>query len=158
METFHVRQASQSDAGHIAEFNRAMARETENRELIPNLIEAGVNSLMENPALGFYVVTESDDTVVACLMVTSEWSDWRNGLFWWIQSVYVSPDYRRRGIYRRMYQFVKELANENSQCVRISSLRRARECKRKIDVHFTRNGRDAVPALRRNQIRCQVFS
>ena len=88
-----------------------MARETENKELIPEIILAGVNSLFENPSRGFYIVAEADAQVVACLLITTEWSDWRNGLFWWIQSVFVVPEYRRRGIYRRMYQFIKDQAN-----------------------------------------------
>ena len=88
-----------------------MAWETENKELMPEVILAGVTSLFENPSRGFYIVAEIDAKVVACLMITTEWSDWRNGLFWWVQSVFVLPDYRRRGIYRTMYQFIKDLAN-----------------------------------------------
>lgn len=95
----------------IANFNQAMAWETEKKELIPEVILAGVTSLLKNPSRGFYIVAETDAKVVACLMITTEWSDWRNGLFWWVQSVFVLPDYRRRGVYRNMYQFIKDLAN-----------------------------------------------
>lgn len=89
-----------------------MAQETENKDLIPEVILAGVRSLFEHPSRGFYIVAETDGNVVACLMITTEWSDWRNGVFWWVQSVYVQTTYRRRGIYRSMYGFVKELAEK----------------------------------------------
>ena len=89
-----------------------MAQETENKDLIPEVILAGVRSLFERPSRGFYIVAETDSNVVACLMITTEWSDWRNGVFWWVQSVFVQTDYRRRGIYRSMYGFVKELAEK----------------------------------------------
>lgn len=105
-----IRRAQTRDAGDIARFNQAMALETEQKQLMPEVVLAGVNALFENPAQGFYIVAEDNSKVVACLMITTEWSDWRNGLFWWVQSVFVAPDYRRRGIYRRMYGFVKELA------------------------------------------------
>ena len=117
VESIYIRKAELSDAGSIVDFNRAMARETENKELIPNVISAGVNSLLKNPAFGFYIVAMDSSRVVASLMITTEWSDWRNGLFWWIQSVFVEPEYRRQGIYQRMYEFVKNLAdNEPSVC------------------------------------------
>ncbi|MGD1951307.1 MAG: GNAT family N-acetyltransferase [Leptolyngbyaceae cyanobacterium] len=111
MDSINIRRAQLSDASAIANFNQAMAWETENKKLISEVILAGVTSLFENPSRGFYIVAEIDAKVVACLMITTEWSDWRNGLFWWVQSVFVLPDYRRRGIYRRMYQFIKDLAN-----------------------------------------------
>lgn len=117
MDSVNIRRARPSDAEDIASFNRAIAQETENKDLIPDVILAGVNALLNNPAYGFYIVAEINMKVVACLMITTEWSDWRNGLFWWIQSVFVLPDYRRRGIYRQMYSFIKELAtNEPNVC------------------------------------------
>ena len=69
---------------------------------------------MQRPEYGFYVVAENSGGVVGTLMITTEWSDWRDGLFWWIQSVYVSPDFRRKGIYRQMYQYIRSLASENA--------------------------------------------
>ena len=109
-EDIHIRFARQEDAETIARFNTAMARETEELVLDPPTIRAGVRALFENPAHGFYIVAEVDGETAACLMITKEWSDWRNGLLWWIQSVYVAPAYRRRGIYRRMYAFIKSQA------------------------------------------------
>ena len=112
-----TRLAILEDANPIAQFNCAMAKETEQRELARDIVTAGVTGLLKNPALGFYVVAESEGDVVGSLMITSEWSDWRNGIFWWIQSVYVLPGYRRRGIYRSLYAFIKNrAARENSVC------------------------------------------
>jgi len=106
-----IRQAKPEDAAALSEFNQNMAFETEAIELIPEVITAGVKTMIDNPQMGFYLVAESDDgDIQASLMVTTEWSDWRNGLFWWIQSVYVKPDYRRQGLYRKLYERVKSLA------------------------------------------------
>jgi ribosomal protein S18 acetylase RimI-like enzyme len=105
-----VRRAELRDADTIAAFNANMAFETEGKELIAEVIGAGVRKLLATPSLGFYLVAEHEGRVVACLMITNEWSDWRNGLFWWIQSVYVLRDFRRQGVYRRMYEHVRELA------------------------------------------------
>ncbi|ACB53848.1 hypothetical protein cce_4500 [Crocosphaera subtropica ATCC 51142] len=117
MDTITIRLAQFSDAKNIAAFNQAMALETEGKALLSQVILAGVHGLLENPSQGFYIVAEVKSKVVGCLMITQEWSDWRNGVFWWLQSVYVEPDYRRRGIYRRMYEFIKELANcEDNVC------------------------------------------
>jgi ribosomal protein S18 acetylase RimI-like enzyme len=106
----HLRRGELRDADAIAGFNAQMALETEGKELIPEVIGAGVRRLIETPALGFYLVAEHDGRVVAGLLVTNEWSDWRNGLFWWIQSVYVEKAFRRQGVYRRMYEQVREMA------------------------------------------------
>ncbi|EAZ91930.1 GNAT family N-acetyltransferase [Crocosphaera chwakensis] len=117
MDTISIRLAQPSDGKNIANFNQAMAKETENKVLVPHVILAGVNTLLKNPSQGFYIVAEVDSKVVGCLMITREWSDWRNGVFWWIQSVFVLKNYRRRGVYRRMYEFVKELAsNKEDVC------------------------------------------
>jgi ribosomal protein S18 acetylase RimI-like enzyme len=107
-----LRLAVEPDAPVLAAFNRAMARETEGQELIAEVVAAGVAALLRNPHYGFYVVAEGREGVVGALMVTTEWSDWRNGLFWWIQSVYVKPEHRRQGVYRRLYGFVKERARQ----------------------------------------------
>ncbi len=107
-----IRQASTNDALTLAEFNIAMARETEQRELDRTTITAGVNAVFNKPDSGFYVVAEVENKLAGSLMITKEWSDWRNGVFWWIQSVYVAPDFRRRGIYKMLYRHVKQLAQE----------------------------------------------
>lgn len=107
-----IRQATHQDAGELTEFNISMARETEGLELKPGIIGAGVRAMIDNPERGFYLVVELDNGIQASLMVTTEWSDWRNGTFWWIQSVYVRPQYRRQGLYRELYARVKELAEQ----------------------------------------------
>lgn len=111
MDTINIGLAQLSHGKDIAKFNEAMAKETEGKILLPHVVLAGVNHLLKNPSQGFYIVAEVDSKVVGCLMITKEWSDWRNGVFWWIQSVFVEKEYRRRGIYRRMYEFIKELAH-----------------------------------------------
>ena len=105
-----LRKGEARDADTIAAFNAAMALETEHKVLMPGVIGAGVRRLIESPSMGFYVVVEDGGRVVACLMITNEWSDWRNGLFWWIQSVYVEKQWRRQGVYRRLYEYVRTLA------------------------------------------------
>jgi ribosomal protein S18 acetylase RimI-like enzyme len=109
-----IRQATLNDAAAIADFNIKMAKETEDMVLIPEVINAGVRSMIDNPQMGFYLVAEEDNIIQASLMVTTEWSDWRNGLFWWIQSVYVLPEFRRTGLYRKLYEKVKSLAADES--------------------------------------------
>ena len=109
----NIRHAGAEDAHALIEFNRAMALETERKELLPEVIGAGVRALLANPAAGFYLVAEADGQVIGALMLTMEWSDWRNGSFWWIQSVYVRPEARRQGIYRRLYRHVQEMAAQD---------------------------------------------
>lgn len=94
----------------LTQFNVAMALETEAKTLDPQTVAAGVRGLFARPQAGFYVVAELDGEVVAALLVTSEWSDWRAGFFWWIQSVYVRPESRRRGIFRGLFEAVCEQA------------------------------------------------
>jgi len=107
---FTIRQAHAADAPAIAEFNRLMAFETEHKKLLPDVILAGVNAMIANPAHGFYLVAESEGEIVGSLMITTEWSDWRNGVIWWVQSVYIVDTHRRQGIYRALYDEVKRLA------------------------------------------------
>lgn len=108
-----VRKAEEKDAEAIVAFNVAMALETEGKVLDPSIVSAGVMGLLLNSAAGFYVVVEMGGSVSACLMITTEWSDWRNNTFWWIQSVYVHEDFRRRGLYRSLYNFVRDLAQQD---------------------------------------------
>ncbi|HEY5739255.1 MAG TPA: GNAT family N-acetyltransferase [Gammaproteobacteria bacterium] len=107
-----IRKATYQDASELTEFNISMAHETEGLRLKPEVIGAGVRAMIDNPERGFYLVVELDNGIQASLMITTEWSDWRNGTFWWIQSVYVRPQYRRQGLYRELYARVKELAEQ----------------------------------------------
>lgn len=106
----NIRRATARDAAALIAFNSAMALETEGKVLMPQVIGAGVRHLLRHPGSGFYLVAESGGQVIAGLLVTTEWSDWRNGEFWWIQSVYVRAGHRRQGVYRRLYRFVQALA------------------------------------------------
>lgn len=108
----NIRLANASDAAELVDFNQAMALETEGKRLDSEILKNGVEAVFQDEKKGFYVVTEADAKIVGGLMVTFEWSDWRNGWFWWIQSVYILPDYRGRSIYRLMYEFVKNKANQ----------------------------------------------
>src|SRR5438128_4173969 len=110
MAAIKIRRAQPRDAPALIAFNSAMALETERKDLWLRVIGAGVRGLLRRPDSGFYSVAELGGEVIAALMVTKEWSDWRNGDFWWIQSVYVRPEYRRRGVYRRLYRHLQALA------------------------------------------------
>ena len=105
-----IRTATETDVETIAAFNQAMAQETEEKTLDTPTVESGVQALIENAQYGFYLLAEREELVIGSLMITTEWSDWRNGLFWWVQSVYVRPEMRRRGIYRALYAEVKKRA------------------------------------------------
>ncbi|HVR39750.1 MAG TPA: GNAT family N-acetyltransferase [Thermoanaerobaculia bacterium] len=110
MSTVTCRDATKRDIRAIVEFQLAMARETEELELNRHVLTRGVEAVFEDRALGRYFVAESDGDVIGSLLITFEWSDWRNGLVWWIQSVYIRPDFRRRGVYAALYEHVKSLA------------------------------------------------
>ncbi len=109
MTDLRYRDAVPEDAGAILDFQVAMALETEDVVLDRAITTKGVSAVFEDPSLGRYFVADADGRVVASLMITYEWSDWRNGMVWWIQSVYVIPEYRRRGVYAGLYQHVKTL-------------------------------------------------
>ena len=114
---YRIRPARPEDRDLIVRFNRAMARETEGRDLEEATIVAGVEALLADPSKGRYFLAEGAEVsgqsgghaeVAGQLMVTPEWSDWRNGPVWWIQSVYVAPAHRRRGVYRLLHEHVRE--------------------------------------------------
>ena len=117
--TVIVRKAIAADATAIAAFNIAMATETENKTLDRAVIEPGVSRMITDESLGFYLVAELDGEAAGCLGITFEWSDWRNGLFWWIQSVYVSPTARAQGVFSALYQHVVSLTREQQDVVGI---------------------------------------
>lgn len=107
---FSLREARRGDANVIARHNAAMAEETEAKLLDPGIAGPGVEALFGDSSLGRYWVAETDGQVVGQLMVTYEWSDWRNGIIWWIQSVYVRPESRRQGVFSALYRHVESLA------------------------------------------------
>ena len=105
-----VRDARPDDAAVLVAYNSAMAEETEGKSLAAEKIGPGVANMLADQRRGRYWVAESDGTVVGQIMVTYEWSDWRNGNLWWIQSVYVHPEWRRKGVFSALYRHVESLA------------------------------------------------
>lgn len=104
-----IRKATINDQAAIAAFQVAMALETEQLHLDKPTVDKGVNAVFADPSKGIYFVAENETEIIGSLMITFEWSDWRNGNVWWIQSVYIKPQSRRKGIFKLMYLFVKEI-------------------------------------------------
>jgi GNAT superfamily N-acetyltransferase len=110
-----TRKAIKEDAGLIAAFQLAMALETEQLILDPQIVDGGVRAVFDDPNRGNYYVAEFNGEVIGSLLTTFEWSDWRNGTVLWIQSVYVLPQFRRHGVYRNMYRYLQEMVlNDNN--------------------------------------------
>ncbi|TAL69175.1 MAG: GNAT family N-acetyltransferase [Bacteroidetes bacterium] len=109
MKNINIRLAELKDRDTLVNFNLALAKETEGQKLSKDVLEKGVEAVLKNSNLGFYLIAEKGNQIIGSLMITNEWSDWRNGMFWWIQSVYVHPDFRRKGIYTKLYGHVKDL-------------------------------------------------
>jgi GNAT superfamily N-acetyltransferase len=107
------RDAVRTDVSDIVDFQVAMARETEDVALDRDVCRRGVEAVFDRPALGRYFIAEADGRVVASLLITYEWSDWRNGNVWWIQSVFVRPEARRQRIYGGMYEHVQTLVQSD---------------------------------------------
>jgi len=106
---FEYREAAPFDVATIADFQVAMALETEELDLDREVCTRGVLAVFDDPSRGRYFLAESGGAVIASLMITYEWSDWRNGNVWWIQSVYVRPEFRRQRVYAGLYEHVKRL-------------------------------------------------
>ncbi len=107
-----IRRAKLADGRVIAEFNSRMAEETEHRSLDVGILSRGVKAILGDAAKGIYFVAEVNREVVGQLMITYEWSDWRNGNFWWIQSVYVRKEFRQHGVFRALYGHVETMAKK----------------------------------------------
>jgi GNAT superfamily N-acetyltransferase len=107
-----IRKATSSDAEVIIDFQQKMAWETEHMTLVPEVINKGVNAVFNDSAKGQYWIAEDKGKIVASLLITYEWSDWRNCNVWWFQSVYVLPEFRRTGIFKSMYRHIKNEAGE----------------------------------------------
>ena len=102
----NIRIAAGEDAAALVEFNQAMALETEGKRLDAQILKRGVEAVFSDERKGFYIVAETHGKIVGGLMITYEWSDWRASWFWWIQSVYIAPEFRGTGVYRKLYEFV----------------------------------------------------
>ena len=112
-----IRPARSTDADVICEFNRLMAKETEDKELDPATLKAGVAAMLAEAHKGRYFVAEADGHVIGQLGITLEWSDWRNGNFWWIQSVYVAEASRRQGVFRKLYEHLLREARAEANVI-----------------------------------------
>jgi len=112
-----IRAAERRDLAALVAYNLALAWETEQKRLDPVTVEAGVAALLGDPQRGFYTVAEVEGQVVGQVLITFEWSDWRNGWFWWLQSVYVQPAFRRRGVFRALVEHLEERARREGQVV-----------------------------------------
>jgi len=109
-----IRKAKPEDAEVIIDFQQKMAWETEHMTLVAEIIDKGVKAVFNDNSRGQYWVAEEKGIVVASLLITNEWSDWRNCNVWWFQSVYVLPEFRRTGIFRSMYLHIKNEAVKES--------------------------------------------
>ncbi len=109
-----IRAATVSDAEVIARFNALLARETEAKELSLDRVRPGVEAILRDATKGLYFVAENEGTVIGQVMITYEWSDWRNGTFWWLQSVFVDENFRGKGIFKKLFAHVHSLAKQRT--------------------------------------------
>jgi len=115
LRSMRIRDATPADIPFIVAANAALATETERQTLDMALLRPGVQAVLDDPRHGRYYLAEIDGEVVGQLMTTFEWSDWRNGLFLWIQSVYVMPAHRGAGVFRALFRHLTELAREDAR-------------------------------------------
>ena len=145
--TLRVRPAYPRDLTALVEFNRALARETESRELDPELLRRGASAVFEDPARGSYYLAVRGEEPLGGLLLTNEWSDWRNGVFWWIQSVYVVPSARGTGVFRMLYEHILERARASRDV-----------CGLRLYVdHDNRSAQDVYAALGMTAARYRMF-
>lgn len=104
---YKFRQGNVTDQGKIVDFQVAMALESEGLRLDFDTCTQGVHAVFKNPHFGTYFIAEDDQEVIASLLIVPEWSDWRNGVVWWIHSVYVIPSARRNGVFSNFYKFIQ---------------------------------------------------
>lgn len=114
-----IREATAADSETIVDFNCRLAEETEAIELAREVVRRGVQRLFAEPARGRYFVAEAEGKIVGQLMVTYEWSDWRDGDIWWLQSVYVHPEFRRQGVFRALMEHVVSCQQQDPHTVGI---------------------------------------
>jgi len=117
MAQVSVREARAPDIDALVDFNAAMALETESKTLDRTVLQAGVRAVFDEPRRGFYLVAEVGGITAGCLLVTYEWSDWRNGEWWWLQSVYVAKAQRRHGVFRALYAEVERRVADREDVV-----------------------------------------
>ena len=111
-----IRRAGPADIETVVEFNARLAEESEGVQLDRDRLTRGVGAVLGDESLGLYLLAESDAGPMGQLAVTFEWSDWRNGMFWWLQSVYVRPEFRRQGVLRALYERILDMGSERGVC------------------------------------------
>jgi ribosomal protein S18 acetylase RimI-like enzyme len=112
-----IRRAGPADVDLVVDFNRRLAEESEGKTLDPALLAAGVAQALADPQKGLYFLASDGGRVVGQMMITTEWSDWRNGWFWWIQSVYVIAEARRHGVFRSLFEHVSKAARQDPSVI-----------------------------------------
>ncbi len=108
-----IRNAQKTDHNIITNNNIALAWESEQLKLDQNIVAAGIKTALSDSSKGFYLIAEINGNVAGQLMVTCEWSDWCNKTNWWLQSVYVLPEFRGNGVYSSLYEQVLQLARND---------------------------------------------
>jgi GNAT superfamily N-acetyltransferase len=138
----NIRKAAESDVPVIVDYNLRLAKETEELTLGRATLKAGVEAMFREGDKGVYYVAELDGKVIGQVMITYEWSDWRNGNIWWLQSVYVHPTYRRRGVFAALFAHVQQLcAAEGGSALRLymhADNARARLCYSRLGMVETK--------------------
>ena len=124
-----IRRAELSDIPILVSFQQSLARESEGIELEGQILEKGMRAMFEDSTKGFYNVVEDAGRIIGCHMITYEWSDWRNGVVWWIQSVFVIESYRGKGVFRQMYDNLRERVDQDPH------IKGLRLCVDKSNVH-----------------------
>jgi len=137
-----IRAAQVADVRLITEFNVLLAAESEGKSLDRTLLEPGVLAVLQDPAKGRYFLAHDGPDVLGQMMITYEWSDWRNGWFWWIQSVYVRSEARRRGVFTALFEHVLESARRDGGVIGLrlyveQANSRAHQTYEKLGLHFT---------------------
>lgn len=112
-----IRPAKFQEIGTLAGFQIRLAFETEAVSLNEDVVTTGIEALFNDPGKGVYFVAEQEGVIAGCFLITYEWSDWRNGTIWWLQSVYVSKPYRRQGIFRKMYDYLIEAIRHDAAII-----------------------------------------
>ena len=112
-----VREANSGDENIIANFQVRMAKETEQIDLDRDIVNKGVNAVLNSPEKGIYFVAESENKIIASMLITFEWSDWRNGNVYWIHSIYVLPEFRKKGVFKTLYLHLKNIAQKDENIV-----------------------------------------
>ena len=145
-----IRHACPEDIGTIVDYNLALCRETEDRELNPMTVRKGVTRFVTERKRGQYFVAELEGGVVGQTAYTYEWSDWRNGELWWIQSVYVDADFRGRGVFRALLEHIRSLGEADPDCcgIRLYMERDNRTARQSyLNLGFTEPGYEVLETL-----------